>query len=769
MLISVALGLLTGTSALNVFPTLPQTLHIGIGCGCLLVTSLLIWFYKSSFKIIAVFLLMCSIGFAWAYIGALQNLQWELPKQDISKVIKICGIVNGITQQREQTLRFDVALNQYQDKVVTNALIRLHWQNPQYSLKHGDTFCGTVKLKPRWHLSNPGARDQEKQLFLEGIHATGKLVSLDNYQPSHAFSLTAKRQKFNDNLASMIGDKPFLGVIQATTLGVYHNITPEQWRLFQATGTVHAIAISGLHISVIAMLCGGWATFLARRSYRLTNRMPAKCYGAIFALIGAIVYSAIAGFSIPTQRALVMILIAITALLKRQRLFSWHALALACIGILLIDPLAPLQIGFWLSFACVGALIYGGSQKPKRWWEKWIVPQSVVFIGLIPLCALFFQQLQWLSPLANMITLPLIDFFIVPCCLVGLGLSFISTPLAKCVLIIANMALEVVAWILEKLIAIPSHYAEIGTVPWLYLLMALLASLILIAPKGIPGKHWAWLGFLPMLLYGGERPKTGECFFALLDVGQGLAAVIQTQHHTLLYDAGPQYGQSDNAGKRIIKPFLLANHLNYVDKVIISHGDLDHRAGLAAFEQNEIGEILSSEPHRLDKPSSVCKAGDSWEWDGVRFTLLNPMPNITQSKNRNDHSCVLRVATAYHSILLTGDIEHFAEQSLLNSYPSMLPSSILVVPHHGSLTSSSQAFIQAVSPIYALFPVGMANQYGFPKRAVLQRYEEGGAKNLLVSHTGALIFRLTNKATLAPPLVWREKNRRYWHSRNLEI
>jgi len=339
-------------------------------------------------------------------------------------------------------------------------------------------------------------------------------------------------------------------------------------------------------------------------------------------------------------------------------------------------------------------------------------------------------------------------------------LSCLNFTLAKWVLNIAHTALEVVGWVLEQLSNLPIE-GEVGYVPLGYLFLALLAALFLLAPRGIPGKNWAIFGFLPLFLYQGERPKWGECFFTLLDVGQGLSSVIQTQHHTLLYDAGPQYGQMSNAGTKIIKPFMRSHRIKSFDKVIISHGDLDHRAGLDAFEQGKLGDIITSEPSRLNKAARTCQAGESWEWDGVRFKMLGP--NLVQNiKNRNNRSCVLKVETAHHTLLLTGDIEVGAEKALVASAQN-LQSTIVVVPHHGSLTSSSQEFIQAVRPKYALFPVGVANRYGFPKQAVLKRYEEVGAINLLVSQTGALSFRLDHNAILAPPLGWREKTRRYWH------
>ncbi len=264
------------------------------------------------------------------------------------------------------------------------------------------------------------------------------------------------------------------------------------------------------------------------------------------------------------------------------------------------------------------------------------------------------------------------------------------------------------------------------------------------------------LCLLPILLYEPPPLKEGEYVFSLLDVGQGLSACIKTRDHALLFDTGPVA-----AGAQAILPFLRASHIKTLDKVIISHSDLDHRGGLVAIPQEAIGELLTSEPQRLTQAATKCLAGQNWEWNGVKFSILNPSELL--SKNRNNLSCVLKVSSPEHSVLIAGDIERQAEQRLLDNEANALESSILVVPHHGSLTSSSLDFIQAVKPKYALFAVGLANQYGFPKQAVIQRYEEAGAKNLLVSQTGALVFHLGKETELISPLSWRAHTRRYWH------
>lgn len=771
MLIPFALGSLIGATSLNFLSTLPQiSWLLMLLCPILIIVMVGIWISNKRLMLqLWVVILGGILGFVWAYIEANNRLRWELPEQDIQQIVEIEGEVEGITQYDGKSLRFDVQVNRYRQQALPapGAKVRLYWQMPSQMLLDGDRIRCQAKLKPAWRLANPGGFDQEKQLFIEGVRATGKVLRLEDYQQNASSSLTKSRQHLNDKMAELLQDKPLLGVIQATTLGLYKNITPEQWQVFQATGTMHAVAISGLHVSLVAMLCSGLVTGLVRRYAVFTSLYPAKFYGAIAALLGAVIYSALAGFSIPTERSLAMIAVMLLAQLARQPLLSWHSLALAWLAIAVVDPLSPLQMGFWLSFGCVAALIYGASHDNETSWRKWVVPQIVVFIGLIPLSLFFFGQVAVLSPLANFMVLPVFDFLVIPASLLGMLLIEISSPLAAFCLEIAHVGLTCVWVVLEKIAQIPLSVWQQGSPPLFHGILATLGAIILLAPVGFPGRNWGWIAFLPMIFYQPNPLKQGECRFSLLDVGQGLAAVIQTQNHTLLYDVGPEYGNNADAGQRVIAPFLISQHIKNIDKVIISHGDLDHRGGLKGLANWSLGEIFSGEPMRLPLPSQLCEDTQVWEWDGVKFAILSPAPDPRGAgavvKKRNDHSCVLKVWTPHHSILLTGDIERSAERKLLESAPQLLRSDILVVPHHGSLSSSSDEFVRQVSPQYALYPVGLGNHYGFPKSQILQRYAAQGSQNLNVSQTGALIFHLTIDDKLFPPLCWRDLSKHYWH------
>ncbi len=766
VLILFALGTLMGATLLNFFSTLPEMSTVIYWSASVALFAILLSVLSNTIiaKRFSVLLLASIVGFGWAYQQASSRLQWRLSPALWGQAVTIKGAVTGISLWHQQTLRFDVAIESINHEKISGCpQLRLFWPKATKLLKEGDHVTAVVKLQPPWHLANPGGFDQQKQLFIEGIRATGKVIAMQLIIASDKGSLTRLRQSLNEQMATLLVDKPLLGVIQATTLGLYKNITPHQWQVFQVTGTTHAIAISGLHISLVAILFGGIITFLVKRVPLLILYYPARFYGAFGAMLSATGYCAIAGFSIPTQRSLAMILVALFALLTRQKTMSMHLLALAWLGIGFIDPLATLQMGFWLSFGCVGALIYGGTHASQTSrWRKWIMPQLIVFIGLLPMGVLFFHQASLLSPLANFIALPIINVFVIPPSLLAILLMKISIPLATLSLNIAHGALSFVWQILEKMADCPLGVWHAGEIPLFRCFLALIGILVLLTPKGVPAKQLGWFGLLPMICYHPSLVPLGECRVSVLDVGQGLAVVVQTRHHVLIYDAGPQYGMNNDAGKRVIKPYLRAQQVKKIDRIIISHGDLDHRGGLQSLTELLQGEIFSSEPHRLALPSKLCNELTEWDWDGVQFLMLNQAN--ANAKNRNDRSCVLKVMTQNQSILLTGDIEKGAEQSLLATHPELLHSSIIVVPHHGSLTSSSKEFVKQVNAKYALYPVGMGNHYGFPKGDIVKRYAEQGSENIVVAYSGALIFELNNEDELTPPTRWRDTSLLYWHT-----
>lgn len=766
MIIPITLGALLGATALNGFPTLPFPSGTIACLGLTAIGGLCLGSYLHC-KPIWRFFLALVIGWSWAYWRASEQLDWHLPQKDWGKAVVVEGRIEKITQWRQGTLQCDVQLRVYQESLLrSHPKVRVVWAKSANTVSVGDKVTLRVKLKPPWHFANPGGLDQERLLFLSKIRATGRVEALLQQEKNALFSVRGWREALSHHMQALLPGQPFLGVIRALTLGMPEQITPEQWQFFHATGTSHAMAISGLHIGLVALLLGGVGTFLARQSVFLTTRWPARCYGGLLGLFGALLYSALAGFSVPTQRALAMVLVGTCALWARRDILTWHSLAIACLGVLLWDPLVTLQWGFWLSFGCVAALVYGRSHASDRGFvRRWLAPQCVVWVGLLPLSAVFFQQVPLFSPLANMVLLPMMHGVIVPFSLMGMMCLTCSDPLAQFFFVMAHTAFSGVAFVLSKLAAVSGSVWYLSQIPWPLLLFGSLGSALCLAPRGVPFRLGGVFLLIPLLVYRSPTLPSRTCRLTVLDVGQGLSCVVQTRHHTLLYDAGPVYSQKEDAGKRVIQPFLRARSIRSLDKIVISHPDLDHRGGLPSLLTWPIGEIMTSHPWDLPVSARACLAGERWEWDGVLFEFLHPqrLPAFAARK-RNNHSCVLKVTLGTHSFLLTGDIEKSAERLLLALHAEKIPSTLLVVPHHGSLSSSSNAFVQKVAPKYALYAMGLGNHYGFPKQNILERYQAVGSQNLLIPQTGAVVFQMDAKSPPHLLHAWRHATKRYWHT-----
>jgi competence protein ComEC len=271
-----------------------------------------------------------------------------------------------------------------------------------------------------------------------------------------------------------------------------------------------------------------------------------------------------------------------------------------------------------------------------------------------------------------------------------------------------------------------------------------------------------WL--LPLLTWQPVKPQSNQLWFTLLDVGQGLSAVIQTAHHVLVYDTGARFSPTFNAGSSVLVPYLQRQGIKQVDKLVISHADNDHSGGASALlKAMPVKQIQTSAlelfTHYHAQP---CNIGQNWQWDGVTFTFL--YPPSAHSEKTNDSSCVLAVQTGNQRILLTGDIEKGSERYLLELMPAQLTANILVVPHHGSRTSSTTAFVKAVHPEYALFAVGYHNRYRLPNVTIVERYRTMEAKNVDSIDCGAMQFKLDGKSPIAAPKCYRQQHRHYWNA-----
>lgn len=502
------------------------------------------------------------------------------------------------------------------------------------------------------------------------------------------------------------------------------------------------MSISGLHVTMVSGLFFALAYWLWRRSITLTLWLPARKAAVLVGVSAALGYALLSGFGVPTQRTLYMLSVVAAALWLGRIGNVFGVTAFALLGVLLLDPWAVMSPGFWLSFGAVAAMIGVGVGRISRshWLAQWGRVQWAVTIALVPALLAIFQQIFFVSPVANALAIPLISLVVTPLTLLGAAL-----PL-DFLLYAAHTAMEICMIFLGWLSTLPAAVWQQHGPPAWAVVVALVGVLWLLLPRGFPARWLGAIWFLPLFMVQPPKPAEGELWLTVLDVGQGLAVVARTSHHALLYDAGTRFGADSDAGSRIIVPFLRGSGVSHLDGMVLSHDDLDHTGGaLSVIQAEPVTLLVSSLP--LDSPvllgaqkNSRCFAGQEWEWDGVKFAMLHPTPDSYQYAGfkDNDRGCVLKITSRFGSVLLPADIERVSEQDLLERSPDILAADVLVVPHHGSRTSSTEAFIEAVHPATAIFTVGYRNRFGHPKQEVLERYRARGIKILRSDMHGAL-------------------------------
>lgn len=755
------LAFLAGIILLQGLASLPVAK--GIYCLFLLLPLL----YYRSLRLPLMFLL----GFSWALFRSQIILQQNLPKALEKRDVVVVGNIVSMIQDKGRYLQFRFRvdhLSYHGQAYQSPGLVRLNWYDKTKVLQAGDRYRFTVRLKRPNGMMNPAGFDYEAWLFQQRIRATGYIrhkASMEYLGQSKSASayLHQLRSHMIEKIAQLGLPSPSLGLVHALVIGDRSMVSDVQWQGLRSTGTSHLLAISGLHIGLVAGLAFWLGRFTWSRSFRLMLRMPAQQAGAISAVLMAIMYAGLAGFSIPTQRALIMVLIVMWGWLGRRRYASSTVLACAAMAVLLWDPLATLSPGFWLSFAAVGSIflmLQSGGHRDKLW-LRWGRLQWGIFIGLLPLLLFWFQGLSLSAPLINLLAIPWLSFMVMPLLFAAMLCLLISDSLAQIFLHLAQLSLDGLWWCIEWTARFEWLFINLPSPGWWQLLLAAVGCIWLLLPRGIPARWLGTLWILPLFLGTNEPLANGEARFTLLDVGQGLAAAIETRDHVLVYDTGPGYSRRFNSGDMVVLPYLRQQGHSKLDVLVISHADNDHSGGSKAIREGlPVETIITSAPELLEN-SERCRAGQVWLWNQVKFEMLHPAMSYHQSRaSENNLSCVLKVTTQYGSVLLSGDIERPAEEYLLKHSYSKLKSDYLVAPHHGSRSSSSMKFVEAVDARHILFPVGYLNRYSFPHEEVKQRYQQANLYD--TAQHGALSVTLADKID-GTPVSYRNKARQYWH------
>ncbi|WP_373388586.1 DNA internalization-related competence protein ComEC/Rec2 [Pseudomonas alcaligenes] len=735
-------ALAAGLASLPLLPALPPTWLL----LALLPLALMLLPWRS--HPVSFFLL----GFVWACFSAQSALDDRLAVELDGRTLWLEGRVSGLPEVAAGVVRF-----QLEDATARAhrlpARMRLAWYDGP-PLLAGERWRLAVKLKRPRGLVNPQGFDYEAWLLAQRIGASGTVKAGERLRP--ASGPAAWRDALRQRLLAV---EAFgrAGGLAALVLGDDSGLSRADWQVLQDTGTVHLLVISGQHVALLAALLYGLVAGLARLGL-WPRALPWLPWACALAFAGALGYGLLAGFEVPVRRACVMVALVLLWRLRFRHLGLWWPLLLAFVLVLLVEPLASLQAGFWLSFGAVAVLawVFGGRLGTWSWWRVWWRAQWTLALGLLPLFFALGLPLSLSGPLANLLAVPWVSLLVVPLAL--LGTLLLPVPwLGEGLLWLAGGLLELLFQTLAWIAAMLPAWLPTAVPLWCWLLGSL-GVLLCLLPAGVPLRGFGLVMLLAVLLPPRERIPAGQAEVWQLDVGQGLAVLVRTREHVLLYDAGPRFGDFD-LGERVVLPSLRQLGVGRLDLLLLSHADSDHAGGAGAVVRGmAVGRVLSGEAAVLPEAlqAGACVDGASWEWDGVRFTTWR----WSAAQAGNQASCLLKVAAAGEALLLTGDIDEAAERALMAAGRD-LRADWLQVPHHGSRSSSSGAFLDAVAPRGALLSRGWHNPFGHPHPRVVARYEARDIALHDSAELGAIRLVLGAGEGIA---AWRERPR-FWREK----
>ncbi|MBK7000268.1 MAG: DNA internalization-related competence protein ComEC/Rec2 [Rhodoferax sp.] len=764
--------------------------------------------YRASLQgSLVMFGILAGVGFGFGLTGlrATLYLHDTLEPGLEGRDVLVTGVVANLPQRNEAGVRFRLALESAQldeQELHLPARLDVAWYGGAFPAESASALAtpllelnrlpADVRAGERWRLRvrlkaphgsrNPHGFDYELWLWEQGVQATGYVRAGAKDPPPERLGQTWRypvalaRQVVRERIFSHLGQHQPAGMLAALVVGDQNAIDRADWDVFRATGVAHLVSISGLHITMFAWGAAGMIGWLWCRSGRLCLAFPAPFAALLGGCALACAYAIFSGWGVPAQRTCLML--ATVALLRLSGArWPWpHIWMLACAVVVASDPWALLQSGFWLSFVAVGILfatdfkahpahsisargIIGKIFSNLR--EQWVIT-----ISLAPLSLLLFGQISLVGLVANALAIPWITLVVTPLAMLGV-----------CAAPLWDMATTAIGWLLlylQWLAALPWATLTLAIPPLWVAVVGMLGGLVLVMP-------WPWsvrvLGvplLVPLVLWRSPVPPVGQFELLAADIGQGNAVLVRSAGHALLFDAGPRYSLESDAGHRVLVPLLQAMHTR-LDRVILSHRDTDHVGGAAAvLAMHQEAQLLSSmEPEHLLqslRPAQRCLAGQHWEWDGVQFDILHPQLSDYDLRVRpkpNAMSCVLRISNGKQTALLVGDIEQAQEARLIAS-AAPLKADVLLVPHHGSKTSSSAAFLDAVAPRLAIVQAAYRNRFSHPASVVVQRYHERNIAVFDSPHCGAFTWQSWQpwrREIAENEDCFRKQALRYWHHR----
>lgn len=772
---------------------------------------------KQSIKKAFYALLVVGISFCWTGWLACQQQEQILPESLVKQTLQVTGVVVGLPQQQDERWQFSFQIEEAQlgNQVVSvPEKVLLSWYDdkrgsPLPQIHAGQHWQFDVRLKVPHGSANPYGFDYELWLWSQKIGATGyvftgKQAALPRLLSENAsVSITSLREKVRSRIFATVANPHLAGLIAALTLGDQRAISRDDWNVFRQTGVAHLVAISGLHITMLAWLVYYLLNWFWRRNAWLMLKLPAHHAAAVGGLLAALLYALFAGWGIPAQRTVIMLAAVVVLRLAGIR-WPWYVVLLwAAVVVTLFDPWALLQAGFWLSFVAVAVLLLQAKEQsnkgieqfivtmPQSWWKKTgkafgrhlldlLRIQIRISIVLAPLTLLLFQQVSVIGLLANLFAVPWVTFVMVPLAFGGILFHGLWT--------LAALAGDILMAILNLLADFPGAVWESAVPPWPVTVLAVIAALFVMCSSVRLKYRLMFMPFIfPAFLWRTASLPDGVFEVLALDVGQGGAVLVRTANHSLLYDTGAKFSAQQDAGALMIIPTLRALGID-LNLVVVSHVDSDHAGGVASVVQAyPKAALLASAPqtsslwHLEVAEKTPCVAGLRWQWDGVEFNVIYPLVKAGEETAKvvsNAQSCVLQVKAVSQagevSALLTGDIEFAQEQALIKyvakqekdeiaavvGQPKMsLKADWMLVPHHGSAGASSVEWIAAVQPRWAIVQAGYANRFGHPHQKVLDRYIRYGVSVVNTASCGAALWRSDRQDEMHCERVG---NKHYW-------
>lgn len=748
-----------------------------------------------------IILILCAfaLGLIWTASWAHWRLSSQLPAVADNQIFPLHLTVASLADGDSTNRRFIAEVDATRPADVPDRLLVTWRAMPGARVPElipGQRWRMVLVLRRPYGNANPHGPDREARLFADGIRATASVRGAPLLLESTSrFRLERARHVLRARLQTLLADQRYGGVLIALVMGDQQSVKAEDWQVFNRSGITHLVSISGLHVTMLSGLAAAFARWLWPR-LRWRHRyaaeyLAAQRVAAAVAVVVALAYCLLAGWSVPTRRTFFMLAVVALALQSRLALRGPVILLLACTAVLLLDPWAMLAPGFWLSFGAVAILMKVVlARRDGGFWQRmagvvsdfWRT-QGAVTLGLLPLLAYWIGEVSIISPLANALAIPWVSLVVTPLALltgaVSLWSGVVSSALANFTHMLFTGLMAPLSWMASW----PWAMWPVAAAPLWVVLLAVWGAAWSLQGTGWPARWAGLLCIVPVLSWRPDRPEPGDWRLTALDVGQGTAVLLETATQTLLYDTGPRQIRSWDAGERLVLPFLRARGVRKLDHLVVSHADLDHVGGLlrvlsvvpvaqswASFSipawltrdrrvRERDGEVL---PAVVALPDQMhdCMAGQAWEMDGVRLRFLHPGPErALWPKSNNARSCVLLIEGRRHAALLPGDIARAEERQLLSSLPAV---DVVLAPHHGSAGSSSTDFIDRLKASHVIAQAGHWSRFGHPSPVAMRRWERGGAQIWRTDLDGAVT--VVSGATLDVS-SWRQQRLRYWHTR----